>query len=454
MARCIFALATEFNWPLKQLDVSVAFMNSFLESGIRLFLAPPPGLHVPKGYGCLARKSLYGLCQAGHRWALLKWETLKLLGFRRSAAEPCMWIRQDKRGIVITGVVVDDFAITGSSDSAVDSFVHELMQAWDCTFLGDLEWCLNLRVRRNRQAGTMFVDQTSYVEDIAKRFGLHDAAPISTPADPSVRLSKSMGPDNETERVKMKQIPYKSAVGAVLYTRLTRADCIASIAEVARFMADPGIKHWQAVKRIIRYLKATKTWGLHFQSSNIGTSAKWKLTLYVDSGYAMDPDRRRSRYGYIILLNSNMIAFGTGLTKYTSTSTPEAEYVALAHGLKELLWVYQLLLTMGVSIELPIKILEDNQACIQIADNPVSQRRTRHIDVRFHFIRDYVEDGTVALQYCNTKDMLADIMTKTMPRPEFQRLRGKIIKDVTAFLGDDMTAAVSYCRSIYKSLLR
>ena len=154
-----------------------------------------------------------------------------------------MWIRQDKRGVVITGVVVDDFAITGSSDHAVDSFVHELMQAWDCTFLGDLEWCLNLRVRRNRQSGTMFVDQTSYIQDIAERFGMQDVAPISTPADPSVKLSKSMGPANETERIKMKQVPYKSAVGAVLYTRLTRADCITSIVEVARFMEDPDIKH-------------------------------------------------------------------------------------------------------------------------------------------------------------------------------------------------------------------
>ena len=113
----------------------------------------------------------------------------------------------------------------------------------------------------------------------------------------------------------------------------------------------------------------------------------------------MDPDKRRSRYGYIILLNSNMVAFGTGLTKRTATSTPEAEYVALAHGLKELLWVYQMLLTMGIDIQLPMRILEDNQACIQIADNPVSQRRTRHIDVRFHFIRDYIEADTVSIKY-------------------------------------------------------
>ena len=110
--RCLLAVATEMDWPLKQLDVSVAYMNSFLESDIRLFLAPPPGLHVPKGYGCLARKGLYGLCQAGHRWAVLKARTLRALNFQRSAAEPCLWIRNDHRGIVIAGVVVDDFIVT------------------------------------------------------------------------------------------------------------------------------------------------------------------------------------------------------------------------------------------------------------------------------------------------------------------------------------------------------
>ena len=260
-----------------------------------------------------------------------------------------------------------------------------------------------------------------------------------------------MGPANADERLQMSRIPYSSAVGSVLYCRLTRLDAIAAIAEVARFMSNPGPQHWKAVKRILRYLKGTRTWGLCYRSSRLGNN-KWKLTLYVDSGFTMDPDNRRSRYGYIILLNANVIAFGTGLTQRTATSTPEAEYIAMAHGLKELLWTYQILLSVGVDIELPMQIHEDNQACIQIADNPISQRRTRHVDIRYHFIRDYINEGLISVMYCPTARMLADILTKALHKPAFQRLRDKIIGDVMQFISNDLLVSIAYCRTIYDSL--
>ena len=448
--RCLLAVACEKGWPIKQLDVSVAYLNSFLESDIRLYLTPPPGLYVPKGHACLEKKGLYGLCQSGHRWAVLKAQTLRELGFRRSGAEPCLWIRNDHRGTVITGVIVDDFVITGDSEKSCNIFANELMKAWDCTYIGDLEWCINLRVQRDFDKGTLTVDQSEYIDEIVERFNMQDAAPISTPADPSVQLSQSMGPANKDEEQRMKKIPYSSAVGSVLYTRLTRIDCLAAIAEVARFMSNPGLKHWQAVKRILRYLKATRFWGLCYTRSL--KPGKWTLTLYVDSGFAMDPDGRKSRYGYIIYLNNNPVAFGTGLTKLTAPSTPAAEYIAMAHGLKELLWTYQTLLTMGINIALPMQVLEDNQACIQIADNPISQRRSRYIDIRYHFIRDYVENGTITLKYCKTADMLADIMTKSMNKAIFERLRNKIIGDVMAFIHGDLLVSIAYCRSIYRSI--
>ena len=156
-------------------------------------------------------------------------------------------------------------------------------------------------------------------------------------------------------------------------------------------------------------------------------------------------------YGYIVFLNANPIAFGTGLTQRTATSTPEAEYIALAHGLKKTLWTYQTLLTMGLQIELPITVLEDNQACIHIADNPISQRRTRHIDIRYHFVRDYIEDGTIQVKYCPSAQMLADIMTKIMHRPIFQRLRSKIIGDVLKFIGNDLLVSMAICSNAYSS---
>ena len=163
----------------------------------------------------------------------------------------------------------------------------------------------------------MTIDQSEYVDAVAEKFGLSKCAPVSTPADPSVRLSKSMGPANAQENAEMTRVPYSAAVGCVLYTRLTRIDAMTAIAEVARFMANPGAKHWIAVKRIIKYLRGTRTWGLCYFSSYLG-GAKWTLTLYVDSGYGMDPDKRRSRYGYVVFLNGNPVSFGTGLLGSTN----------------------------------------------------------------------------------------------------------------------------------------
>ena len=126
----------------------------------------------------------------------------------------------------------------------------------------------------------------------------------------------------------------------------------------------------------------------------------------------------------------------------------------MAHGVKELLWTFQTLLTIGISVRLPIVVMEDNQTCMQIADNPVSQRRTRHMDVRYHFIRDQINDGIITVRYCATRDMLADVLTKVMPRPAFLRLRDKIVGDVMEFIRDDFLLSVGYCREIYNTLTR
>ena len=174
--------------------------------------------------------------------------------------------------------------------------------------------------------------------------------------------------------------------------------------------------------------------------------------LYVDSDFASDPDSRKSRYGYIILVNGCPVTFGTGMRKKPSGSTPESEYVALTHGLRELLWLVQILKAMGVKIKLPIAVHEDNQTCIAIATNRMSQKRTRYVDVRYHFIRDYVEDGTIQLYYCETKRMLADILTKAIPRPQHEKLRLQVMTDVLSYIGNDLLVQVAYCKAMLDAL--
>ena len=137
--------------------------------------------------------------------------------------------------------------------------------------------------------------------------------------------------------------------------------------------------------------------------------------------------RWKSRYGYVTKLNGDVIDFGTGLQKRVTASTPESEYIALAHGLKELLWTKQIIEELGIKIRTPILVHEDNQTCIKIAENPMSQKRTRHMDIRYHFIRDFVQDKTIKLVYCQTDFQQADILTKPLARPAFERLRGHIM---------------------------
>ena len=417
--RSLLMMANELGWEVHQLDVSCAYLNAYLEEDIKLYLVPPEGMKIPRGHSLLACKSLYGLTQAGNRWALLKSKTLTRLKYKRNGAEPCMWMRKDSRGIVLLGIIVDDFAITGHPPSAILTAVHEIMAIWDCTYLGKIRWILNMRI--TRQPGVMMIDQSEYVGELLAQFGLTNAKPVSTPAQLGLHLTKNMGPDNPKDKREMQTIPYANAVGKLLYVSLTRIDTLAAISECARFMANPGIEHWKAIKRIMRYLSGTRNWGLIFKSTGKTIEDEWTVGMYVDSDHASDPDRRRSRYGYLILANKSCpLAFGTGMRNECSASTPQAEYVALAHGLKELLWCWQILTAMGIKVKLPMPVYEDNQTCITIANNHMAQKRTRYIDIRYHFIRDYTRDGTIKLIYCDTKRMLADILTKALPKPQHE----------------------------------
>ena len=250
----------------------------------------------------------------------------------------------------------------------------------------------------------------------------------------------------------MHGVPYAKAVGKVLYLRLTRIDIIAAVAECARFMSCAGRPHWRALKRILHYISGTRHWGLIYRSTGKTLNDLWQLALYVDSNHAADPDNRKSRYGYLILANGCPVAFGTGMRNKCSASTPEAEYVALAHGLKELLWCIQILTAMGVKIQLPVPVYEDNQTCIVIANNHMAQKRTRYVDIRYHFIRDYVQDGTIKLFYCETIKMLTDILTKAIPRPQHQSLRSQVMSDVLKYVGVDLLLQVAYCKAMLNAL--
>ena len=248
-----------------------------------------------------------------------------------------------------------------------------------------------------------------------ERFSMETCNARSTPMREKSVLSSVPCPDKcaKYEHV----FPYSSALGSLLYTRLTRPDCLVTISILCRFMKNPLPAHWAAVKDVFRYLKGTINRGLLYRSSGLTLSQPWTITLWVDSDYGTEPDTRRSRGGYLAFLNKNLVAFNSvlqrGLTKppfddgvreefhgvkfpktpmdgeplpSMATGTCDAEYLALSMAVKELIWLYMLLRTMGINVQKPCVVYEDNRACIKIAENATAMKRTKHIDILHHFL--------------------------------------------------------------------
>ncbi|PNX69499.1 retrovirus-related Pol polyprotein from transposon TNT 1-94 [Trifolium pratense] len=212
----------------------------------------------------------------------------------------------------------------------------------------------------------------------------------------------------------MEHVPYASAVGSLMYAMVcTRSDISQAVSVVSRFMANPGKTHWEAVKWILRYLKGTIDTCLCFGGDAC------HINGFVDSDYAGDLDRRRSTTGYVFQIHGVPVSWRSMLQSTVALSTTEAEYMAVAEGVKEALWLRGLLDDLGMKQEC-VKLSCDSQSALHLAKNQVHHARTKHIDVRYHFVRDVVEEGNISLTKVHTDENSADMLTKVVSGSKFQ----------------------------------
>lgn len=230
-----------------------------------------------------------------------------------------------------------------------------------------------------------------------------------------------MSPTTKDEKDEMAKVPFKQIVGALIYlASQTRPDIAVALSEVCRFMANPGRQHWIAVKRILRYIKGTLEYGIAF-------SGKFDQVIgYADSDWGNNIDCRRSRTGFLFFANGP-VSWESRLQTTVALSTVEAEYLALAAATKNALWLRTMLSELGFMPKQPTTIWQDNQGCIALAKDPVNHRRTKHIDIRHHFVKDAVARGDIKLKWCSTSEMLADVLTKALPVTTFKKLRQLIM---------------------------
>ena len=414
-SRAIIAMANRYGWELHQVDIKGAYLNGELLADEVLYMRQPPGYREDSS-GCVLRllKSLYGLKQAGRRWYQKFVSIFNALGFTQCKVDQAVFYKtdKDKQTIVVVAVHVDDCTIAGSSLAIIDDFKNGLCKHVEVTDLGKLHWMLGIEVRRDRAGGTVHLSQRSYVDTILRRYGFEDAKPVSTPFDTQVRLTLEQAPADAAEFGVMRDVPYREAVGALNWVTLaTRPDIAFAVSTVARFSANPGMAHWNAVKRVFRYLAGTRDLWLTYGEQ------RRALVGYADADGSMSEDHRAIT-GYAYLIDSRAVSWSSKKQEIILLSTTESEYVAATHGIKEGMWLRSLLAEVFEPFTDATTLFSDNQSAIALTRDHQYHARTKHIDVRYHFIRWVVENGTLRLVYCPTADMLADTLTKALPSPK------------------------------------
>jgi transposase InsO family protein len=415
--RCILAIGAALDLEMHQMDVKTAFLNGDLEEDI--YMVQPEGF-VQQGNEhlvCKLQKSLYGLKQSPRAW-YQKIDTFLLAhGFTRSIADHSLYFMQEGQHVVIVIIYVDDLIILASLMSLMNALKGMLEREYEMSDLGELHFCLGVEFVRDRATRTITMSQGKYVMDVLKRFGMEDCKPVATPLDANSKLVKLSEEEYAMEAKSMAEVPYKQAVGSLMYAMIaTRPDLAYPISVVSQHMARPGSMHWMTVKRIMRYLRGTSDVKLCLGGKDI------VLSGYCDADYAGDTSDRRSTTGYMFKVGSGAVSWNSKRQQTTATSTVEAEYMATSHATKEAIWLRQLMVDVGCTQGEATTIMCDNQGCISLAKNPTHHSRTKHIDVQYHFIREKLELGVIHLEYCPTEHMVADVLTKGLCRDRHQRL--------------------------------
>lgn len=308
---------------------------------------------------------------------------------------------------MIIAIYVDDFLLFWNNIELKNSVKSSLCDSFKMKDLGKAKNCIGLRISYDDD--DIYLDQEKYIREILARFDMAECKAVVTPADLNQKLSVTMSPKNEIERADLTGVPYQEAVGSLLYlAQGTRPDIAFAVNDVSRFNSNFGQAHWTAVKRVFRYLEGTMDYKLKYTKN--GNS---NLIGFSDADHGSDIDKRRSCTGYVFILQNGAISWNSRKQPTVAISTTEAEYMALSATIQEAIWLKQFGKELSPEF-LPddVYIKCDNQGAICLAENDVYRARTKHIDIKYHFIRDCIESKFVTVNYLDTDNMVADSLTK------------------------------------------
>lgn len=409
--RTLLAISAELGLTLSQSDVASAFLNADLDETI--YMQQPRGVDVTDpDYVCKLKKSLYGLKQAPRLWNQTIHEVLIADGFQRLKTDPCLYFKKSGDIIHLVGLYVDDLIQATNSPSLISSLNSLLSSKFKMVHLGSPKKVLGMEINQDPISFAITLNLSRYINETVSEYLDSNLYSVYTPSEVALKILNASvdNPIFDLDR-------FRKVIGQLMYiTSRTRPDIAYSVRLAAEHVNQPTQSAWNLVHRILRFLSTTNSQSITYTKSGL-----LNIEAFTDSDWGSCINTRRSVTGCLVFIGSNLVMWRSTKQRTVALASTEAEYMALSDGCKEVLWLSQFLQEVGLKNKDPIIIRVDNEGSMNLAEKQIILARSKHIDIRYHFIREKIEDGSIKLKQVSTSNNIADALTKGLTREKFEK---------------------------------
>ena len=426
--RIIMALVAHFDLELHQMDVKTAFLNGNLEEEV--YMSQPEGFSSEgkEHMVCKLKKSIYGLKQASRQWYLKFNDTVVSFGFKENIVDRCIYLKVSGSKFIFLILYVDDILLASSDLGLLHETKNFLSKNFEMKDMGEASYVIGIEIFRDRSRGLLELS----LERVLERFGMEKCSSVIAPIQKGDKFSLNQCPQNELERKGMERIPYASAVGSLVYAQTcTRPDISFAVGMLGRYQSNPGMEHWKAAKKVMRYLQGTKDYMLTYRRSD-----NLEVVGYSDTDLGGCLDTGKSTSGYLFLLAGGANSWRSAKQTCITTSTMQAEFVAVFEATTHALWLRNFISGLSVvdSIARPLRIHCDNTAAVFFSKNDRYSQGAKRINLEYLAMKEDVQKQRVSIVNIGTKFMVADLLTKGLGPKAFiehaERMGFVIIHDL------------------------
>jgi hypothetical protein len=432
--RIMLGVAASKGWKVHQLDVKTAFLHG--EVGVDVYMKQPSGFVDGVDHVCHLQKCLYGLKQAPREWYRVLKNALQQLGFQPVAADSSFWVCETNGIVVYLSSVVDDMLVVSPSEDVTLSIVRRILDMFPGKHEGRAKYYNGMRITWLDSTQEVLLTQSAHVQKLADKFSaVADVTiPRTLPAKPGIRLCNSGSSMTvKSPLLNTDEFHYRALIGGLNYlSNGTRPDITFIVNQLSKYANAPTVEHWEIALDVLRYLNHTQTWGIKLGGAGCWTQVTFKhkhydpvdppAVAYADANHGTGLDNKKSVSGMLIQVMRGPVSWGSRTQTLTSMSTTESEYRALSECSKEALWIAKLLELFQIPSK-PFLICGDSQGAIGAIKNYRYTKHTKHVEIHHDFMKDRYQRGDLDFVFVPGAENIADIFTKALPRPQFEKLR-------------------------------